>query len=295
MSIPVIWSAQEDGRGHYNCCTQLNDAFDLYDCVHYPGLPRAPKGLDGAVYIVHGGRQLGSIDRVNMDLAELRYCVVIVLGDEENSFPVEQLQHARMKIWVQEPIPGRHDFCDRFILDGWTPDTRKMIEKIRPDILGRDLDWSFAGQVTHQRRYACVDALREIEWGGITIETKGYCQGVSIMEYYRLMLRSHIIPCPSGPFSPDSARVCEALECGCVPILDDLSPTRKEPGFWKMMFGPFHPFPVLTDWSTLPNHIRDIKSRWDVWHEHTQNFWRQYKENFTRWLREDIDELCTRT
>jgi hypothetical protein len=292
MSIPVLWMAQSDGRGRYNCTAALNDMLDRYDCIHVPAskMNQAEGTSDGAVLIVHGGRQIGSIDRVNMVLDDLKWAVVIVLGDEECSFPVEQLQHSNMKIWIQEPIPVRHDFCDRFILDGWTPHTRLHLFDV--GAIERDLEWVFAGQVTHERRRACVDALRTIDWGGVVVETKGYCQGVSLREYHTLLRRSLIVPCPSGPFSPDSARVCEALEAGCVPILDDLSPTRKEPGFWQMVFGDNHPFPVIRDWRFLPEEIRLIKTNWNEINEQCQGFWKNYKENFIHWLQEDIDDLC---
>jgi hypothetical protein len=291
MTIPVLWLAQSDGRGRYNCTAMLNDMFDKYDCDHIPAADIGYDGAhEGAVLIVHGGRQIGSIDRVNMVLDDLKWAVVIVLGDEECSFPVEQIQHPRLRLWIQEPIPGRHDFCDRFILDGWTPHTRiNLFDVGTPE---RDLEWSFAGQVTHERRRACVDALRTIDWGGVVVETKGYCQGVSLREYHSLLRRSLIIPCPSGPFSPDSARVCEALEAGCVPILDDLSPTRPQAGFWNMVLGPHHPLPVIHDWANLPGVIRAIKSDWVNINADCQEWWTEYKEAFNHWLREDIDDLC---
>lgn len=302
--IPVLWLAQSDGRGYYNCTTAVNDMLDRYECLHIPAqdfhqklyrdfrraTADATDGFEGAVLIVHGGRQPGSIDRVNMILDDLKWAVVIVLGDEECTFPVEQLQHDRMKIWIQEPMPGRHDFCDRFIIDGWTPHTHKYVT---PGIsYVKDLDFVFAGQMTHTRRWACRNALQTIDWGGVIVESKGYCQGVSIEEYYRLLCRAHIVPCPSGPFAPDAARPWEALECGAVPILDDLSPTRKEPGFWKIVLGPDHPLPTITNWDTLPARIGEIKENWVNINAECQEWWAEYKDAFNHWLREDIEELC---
>lgn len=289
MPIHVVWHAESDLSARYNCQAMLRDMFSRYDCIHHTK-DDFPRYADGGVVVVHGGRQIGSIDRLNMDIDFWKYALVVVLGDEECSFPVEQIQHSRLHIWIQEPIPGRHDFCDRFILDGWTPHTHKNIVQCE-----RDLDWVLAAQMTHERRWACRNALQTIDWGGVIVESKGYCQGVSIEEYHRLLCRAHIVPCPSGPFSPDSARVCEALECGAVPILDDLSPTRKEPGFWKMVLGPDHPLPTITDWSTLPARIREIKADWVNINAECQEFWNEYKEAFTHWLREDIEELKCKT
>jgi hypothetical protein len=63
VQTPVIWHSQDDGRGYYNCTQMLNDAFDLQGCVHYPGWKRMPL-VDGAVVVVHGGRELGRLERL---------------------------------------------------------------------------------------------------------------------------------------------------------------------------------------------------------------------------------------
>lgn len=289
--IPVIWHSQEDGRGRYNCTAMVNDLFDNYDCEHFPGWKTMPD-VDGAVIIVHGGREPGRLDKLNMDIERLRWVLLIFLGDEEASFPAELVEHPNKICWVQEPLPGKHDFADRYILDGYTPHTHKHLVYCE-----KDLDWVFAGQVTHGRRRACVSALQGIDWGGVIVESKQYCGGVSLEEYHRLLCRARIVPCPSGPLSPDSARVCEALECGAIPILDDLSPTRHEPGFWKMVLGD-HPFPVVTDWSTLPDLIKEIKIDWRERTRQCQTWWFLYQINFLDWFSKDIEKLtgepCTR-
>lgn len=284
MSIPIIWHAQEDGRGRYNCTSMVNDMFDAYDCVHYGGWNKMPD-VEGAVVVVHGGRELGRLDALCSDIAPLEWVLLIFLGDEECSFLSEMVEHPNKKVWIQEPIPGRHDFADRYILDGYPHDYRRFIKPCK-----KDLDWVFAGQVTHERRYACVNALRSMEWGGVVVETKGFCQGVSREEYYSLLSRAHIVPCPSGPFSPDAARPWEALECGAVPILDDLSPSRKEPGFWKYVLGD-HPFPVLTDWSKLPAKIKEVKSDWPEISLRCLAWWEGHKLSFSEWLGTDIWKL----
>jgi hypothetical protein len=265
----------------------LGDAFDAQNCIHYPGWKRMPI-VDGAVVVVHGGREPGRLDRLNMDIEDLKWVLLIFLGDEEASFPAELVEHPNKVVWVQEPLPGKHDFADRYMLDGYTPFThllKKTVEK--------DLDWCFAGQCTHERRRACVMELQDnIDWGGVIVQTKGYCQGVSPAEYHHLLSRSKIVPCPSGPMSPDSARVCEALECGAIPILDDLSPTREEPGFWRMVLGAHHPLPVIIDWKDLPEMIHGLRRDWVMRSVECQNWWLNYKFQFiNNWLVNDLKML----
>jgi hypothetical protein len=289
--IPVVWHSQEDGRGCYNCTAMVNDLFDLYPLVrHYAGKPWPKEVTDGAVVIVHGGRQIGDIHRLNDDISRLEWALLVCLGDEECSFPVEQIEHPNRKIWVQEPMPGRHDFADRFLIDGYTPHTKHYVRRLGQ--FQKNLDWVFAGQVTHERRIACMNALRKIRWGGVIVETRAYCDGVTTEEYYVLLSRARIVPCPSGPCAPDAARPWEALECGAVPILDDLSPTRPIPGFWKYVLGN-HPLPVITDWSTLPSRIEQIKSDYERIHKNCIYWWERYKADFSAWLRWDLEDLCT--
>jgi hypothetical protein len=307
MTIPVLWMAQDDGRGRFNCTATLNDMLDNYDCIHVPAkgfdfdvssfrdfrhaMHHSTDGFSGGVLIIHGGRQIGSIDRVNMVLDDLKWAVVVVLGDEENSFPIEKIEHKNMRLWIQEPaIPGKHSGLKaRYLLDGYTPHTHGFTGFAR-DPHERDLDWVFAGQVTHRRRWECVAALERMDWGGIEIRTRGYCQGVSIQEYYSLLNRALIVPCPSGPFSQDAARPWEALCMGAVPILDDLSPTRTEAGFWKAVLGE-HPLPTVTDWNILPQLIAEIKADWPRINDRCQKWWENYQADFNTWLARDIEEL----
>jgi hypothetical protein len=289
--IPVCWHAmsEEEGRGRFDSTAQLNDMLDLYPCRHYGARDKMPD-VEGAVVVVHGGRELDRIDKLNEDISKLKWCLIIALGDEENSFPVHKIEHKNKRLWIQEPVPSIHNFADRFMINGYGHDRKRHIVKCE-----KDLDWFFGGQETHERRRACVDALRKIPWGGVMILTKGYYQGVSMAEYMRMLCRSKVVFCPSGPFSPDAARPWDALECGAIPILDDLSPTRKEPGFWKAVLGE-HPLPVVERWEDGQQKLHEIISGgWEERSKICQSWWSLYRQNFFQWLREDIGRLTGET
>src|SRR5579864_2231774 len=125
--IPVCWHAMEEGRGYFDCTAFLNSMFDLYECAHYGAWYSMPEDIEGAVVVVHGGREHGRIDKLNEDIAKLKWCLIVAIGDEESTFPLEKIEHANKKIWVQEPIPGRHDFADRFLIDGYGHDHARHI------------------------------------------------------------------------------------------------------------------------------------------------------------------------
>lgn len=289
VRIPVIWHGQEDGRGYYNCTAFLNDILDFHKCgPHIPGWCGIPKDIKGGIVIVHGGREPGRFEQLQNDILPMDWVLLIFLGDEEGSFPAEHIQHHNMLRWIQEPIPGRHDDFTRYLIDGYTPRTQSMHELIGP--MNKDLDWVFAGQVTHERRRECVDALRTIDWGGVVVETKGYCQGVSLEEYFRLLKRAKIVPCPSGPCSPDAARPWEALECGAIPILDAYSPRIRPDNYWDTVLGP-HPLPVIRDWQALPARIMELKENWETKSRECQQWWRSYKEQMLLAMTFDLYKL----
>jgi hypothetical protein len=262
----------------------LNAMLDTYDCVHY--YKNVPDNIDGAVVVVHGETCCKMVEQLDHDLSKLTWVVLIVLGDETHQFPIEKMKHKNMKLWVQEPIPGKHNFADRFILDGWTHKSKK-VECVR------DMDWVFAGQDTHQRRKACVDALRSMDWGGILVLSKGFTQGVSLPEYFHLFSRAKFIPCPSGPSSPDAARPWEALECGAIPILDAYSPAQPQLGFWDLVLGK-HPFIVVQDWAGIPKILRDRLPSWDSYSKECLSWWDAYKADWLTWLGKDIAWLTSR-
>ena len=278
-TIPVFWHGQKDGRGFYNCTTFINHIFDRAGLsVHEPAWDGITEGTDGGIVVVHGGREPDRFQKLCDDINELDWVFLIFLGDEEGSFPAEFVTHPRMVRWIQEPILGRHDTFDGFLIDGYTPKINKMdgLLGYPPDRLPRDLDWMFAGQVTHQRRIECVNALMGIPEGGVIVQSKGYCQGVSIIEYNRLMHRAKIVPCPSGPHSQDSARPWEALECGAIPILDNFSPQRSRPGFWNLVLGT-HPLPTINEWDNVERYIELLTDNWEEQQQEVQRWWRDYK------------------
>jgi hypothetical protein len=280
MTIPVIWYNSPDGRWRKNCTAMLNDMLDRYECAHI--VRSIPTTMDFAVVVVHGESCIGMEHRLNLDLQMLGAVVLIYLGDECHQFDINQIKHPNMVVWIQEPVPGLHN-PDRVQLDGWTPGCKWQDVE-------RDLDWFFAGQVTHERRQACAEALRSMTWGGFIIETKGYTQGVSLPEYWRCLSRAKFVPCPSGPNSPDAARAWEALECGAVPILDAKSPMIDNCDFWPMALGE-HPLPVLRSWESLSAFLSFELPNWEQWQAKTQIWWNNYKKDYFDWLRIDMEKL----
>lgn len=274
----------------YACCNMLNQMFDRYDCRHtIPSLHREIDG--GAVLVFHG--QNSSIDGIGSDAAKvfsnfvapLPWVIFVSVGDESTDFPYRLLSHPNSKLWVQTPLPTTK--ADRYLIEGYPANTN------RPNIY-QDLDFFFAGQSTHDRRQSCAVALRAVTMEGrlqgSALFTDSFGAGYSQQEYLKLMSRARIVPCPSGPASPDTFRIWEALECGAVPIVDARSLRDETVGFWNTVL-PGAPLRFIYDWSSLPEEIEYILGDYERVSRICQHWWKSYKLRFGNWLAEDMISL----
>lgn len=296
-TIPVVWhegSSNADGRSRYADATLLNETFDAVGgFTHHSTFRALPAEARGAVIVVHGGNEAGRETTVLTEADTLQWAIIIVICDDESVFDTRLLQSSKRKLWQQMPIPGKHDFCDRFLICGYPDDIHRELTKVQG--IPRNLDWFFAGQVTHSRRHHCVHFLENIP-RGVLVKTEGFYQGLPHDEYFRYMASCKVVPCPAGPVTPDTIRLAEALEAGCVPIADDKPGNRSEypSNYWSYVLKQVPPFVILKEWSLLPDIMRHELAVWHAKSFELQVWWKNYKSSMQDWLRQDIEELRSR-
>ena len=222
--IEVVWYGGQRGSWCAAIVEFLTEGF-----VHRMDL-RELKG-DGAIVVVKAD-QVKDINVLARDLAALHWCLLIVTANEDGLLATSQFKEKTERtvvlsmrdsgmlqpncfLWLQ--TPHRHQFARRFLPWGWTPGcaTEVHAKKI--------WDWSFAGQITHTRRQQFKIMVREnpkVRDGLYSlVESDGFAKGVPQDMYYRLVAGAKVVPCPSGPVTVDSMRVCESLQLGAVPKL----------------------------------------------------------------------------
>jgi hypothetical protein len=104
--------------------------------------------------------------------------------------------------------------------------------------------FGFAGDPNKSTRPEMVSALSGIMGGKVHLTSGWNASDVLEVTSYQNILRNCIFaPCPIGNINVDSFRVCEALECGAIPIVE------RRPGFdyFKNLLGDY-PFPVIDKW-----------------------------------------------
>lgn len=230
--------------------TYLNNGYSFWDQTLLHDLL---KDYDGERHVVVVPGAINNPNEVNDKIKDFSKVLVIITSDEENKFPVSELYHTDIKIFITYPDVEKHRSVDGYLPIGYCPNTRKLVKQ--NGMSAKSLDWFFAGQVNHASRQECADKLMHLE-GGKLVTSQGFAQGLEYKEYMQYMCRAKVAPCPEGNVSPDSFRLYEALEAGCIPIVRNKT-------FWEMLFGEV-PFPVVDDWGELPELINHYKDRSDV-------------------------------
>lgn len=311
MSIPVVWltfNPETIARHYWNqslvealldgSVWRPQGAFTFEHHVLHPNDETVqPIVADGAVVLVPGDHNIGHVDELNAFLEPLDWCLLIVTGDEEGRFRLSDVKHPNMRAWHMTGRPQIDEGARRFLGSGFTPGMREwmtaLTDSVPPSVPEKPLDWCFMGQGTHQRRTECIDALGHTTGAAYLSVSDGFAEGIHQQDYWDFMAAAKIAPCPSGPPSPDSFRFHEALEAGCLPIADAQNPTHTAEGYWTSLFPvpaetERFAFPIIEDWSTLPDLMRELLDDWPANANRASAWWLGYKRTLARQLHSDI-------
>jgi len=257
-----------------------------HNLATYEGSLHDVPNSDGIVLVVHAESDHADtpetetrIQVLNERLARYRWVLLIVTSDETDRWPWWTIKSTgRMIVWRQHPTTS---VADRALPLGPPP---HAIDMPPPPSEPRNQDWFFAGQVTHRRRTECVETLRTMTNGDL-VETEAFLTGLPIDEYMRRTADAMFIPCPSGPWTADTFRLYEALESGCVPIVDtgpyrDIDATE-----WRA------PFPVVSDWGEYPTLDVALGDDWRQTQVVCESWWQRTKRNLVAQFDGDITDL----
>lgn len=246
----------------------LNNGYEFWDQTLLKYLLKDLPKTEREVVVVPGS--INTPTEVNEILSQFNKVLVIITSDEESLFNTDELNHSDMILYVTYGRMPKHQNVDRFLPIGYP-------KKIEVEQEVKKLPWFFSGQINHKGREDLVSVLRNLS-GGKLIETERFSQGLEYSEYIKWMNLASIVPCPGGRASPDSFRTYEALELGCIPIVDNKN-------WWPILCDV--PFPVLDDWSTLPDLITNLKDRPEV-NNKCQAWWIAWKRQMRYDLEDDL-------
>jgi len=134
--------------------------------------------------------------------------------------------------------------------------------------------WSFAGDPNKSTRAEMLVSMQKVGGGHLHCTSGfGAADSLSTDAYRALMDESVFVPCPVGWMALETFRAYEALEAGCIPIVE------RRPGldYYTDLLGP-HPIPTVTSWDEAARLIARLDAdevealRAKCW-----SWWQDYK------------------
>ena len=244
-----------------------------------------PIDTGGTVAVVPGRYHADDVDEINRQISRYSGVLVIITADEASEFPVDELQHENMVVWVQTLRPGVSERGFRHFPLGYPPDTRDMVA-VRGIDMPLTADFFFSGQDTHERRHAALEALSRLD-ENLVHATDGFTLGMPRNEYLDNLMWARTAPCPSGPETQETFRMWEALQAGAIPILDMETPTSGDDGYWRSLFRGDVPLPVITDWNDVSAVISELVAGWPHTGNKVQAWWSRYRRQWAA----DLDSV----
>lgn len=244
---------------------------------------------------VENGVELQVAAALSRDLAKLEWSVLIATSDECALFPWPKVTLPEScKLWIQTPQPGKpYPIGARFIPFGPpTPPQPRSHPLVEVAPGERVWDVYFQGQVNHERREEMWVALNDLyhasELQVYLDDTGGFAQGSARDVYLNRLGISWIAPAPSGPCTQDSFRLYEALDAGCIPIVDAVRPGDLGRGYWEMIG--FQPM-AADDWRYLLHLTPPLLERRHFFAARESAKWQQFKRRIVTQLHDDCGRI----
>ena len=116
----------------------------------------------------------------------------------------------------------------------------------------RTCKWTFTGTVHKSSRHDLLYQLGKIN-PNFVHKTEKFAEKGSLdsNEISKILSNTEFVPCPNGVVHPETYRLYEALECGCIPIVEKIY------DYYDRLF-PKNPFFKVNKWIEAKDFILDL-------------------------------------
>ena len=146
----------------------------------------------------------------------------------------------------------------------------------------RKYKWTFTGTPHKSSRHDLLFQLSEIKPFFCHKTHKFNKKIISVDDMSEVLSSTEFIPCPNGFFHPETYRLYEALECGCIPIVENAYK------YYERLF-PNNPFikidkwaeakPIINGWGS--DQIKRKREECKIW-------WSRYKNELQDFIKGKI-------
>lgn len=150
----------------------------------------------------------------------------------------------------------------------------------------RDILATFTGQPKHDRQEV-MDIVSGIDNTFVHSTKKWNCPtNLSFDKMIDIYKRTIFVPCPIGNVSPETLRLYEALEWGCIPIV------KKYNGidYYRYIFGE-HPLPLVNEWIEMVSLFKKLNNEDLDTLILSINGWYKNIKNLTS---KKVEEICSK-
>ena len=148
----------------------------------------------------------------------------------------------------------------------------------KKEIVERKYKWAFLGTPHKSSRHDLLFQLSDIK-PSFSHKTKKFNeQIIDVNEMSEILTSTQFIPCPNGFVHPETYRLYEALECGCIPIVENAYK------YYDRLFSN-NPFIKIDRWVEAKPIIKEWEDdQIEQKREECRAWWSQYKNQLQEFL-----------
>ena len=228
-------------------------------------------------------------DQATLDLCKKAFyqgtSFIVLTGDEwyrwEQEFCLEAQKHSDLFINTYYSLNLKDLGNTIQIPAGWmNADYVNHSRQLRPkSAQERQYSWAFVGDVKKSTRQQMILNMSRIAGGYNHLISGGQASDSITPQSYRDIMNDSIFaPCPAGWCNLDTYRVWEALEAGCIPIVE-----RRQQYDYFQMVAEGHPMITIESWENIHEVLLSIGDLRDIEARRMQcyDWWMGYKRLLT--------------
>ena len=199
---------------------------------------------------------------------------LIHLGDETFAYDLSMVYNKFNYVW--------RTFCSNKYFNNkkvsCLPIGYKSGTLFKKEAIERKYKWAFLGTPHKSSRHDLLFQLSDIQ-PSFSHKTKKFDEGIiDVGKMSEILTSTIFIPCPNGFFHPETYRLYEALECECIPIVENAYK------YYDRLFYN-NPFIKVDKWIEAKSVIEEwgndqIKQK----REECRTWWNQYKNQLQEFI-----------